>query len=140
MAHEGSQQLRARDPAPARRCGAEGRTGHRGQEGGNGNGNRDGCGDGNEDEDGNVHGDRDCGGNEDESGEEGGGERETGDLQSEIRGGSEDTLEGATPRSNQQPQPQDPFGIVASCKRPELRGDDGRDRGQWRRDEEVQEF
>ena len=51
----GSQQLMAQDPASVRRCGNEGRVGHRGREGGNGDGNRHGGGDGNEDKYGNVH-------------------------------------------------------------------------------------
>ena len=42
----GSQQLRAQDPAPARRCGTEGRTGHQGREGGNGDGTGTGAGTG----------------------------------------------------------------------------------------------
>ena len=40
----GNQQLRAQDPAPARRCDIEGRTWHQGLEGGNGDRNRDGGG------------------------------------------------------------------------------------------------
>ena len=77
-----SQQLRTQDPAPARRCGTEGRTvkGTRDGRGKDGYGNRDGGGEGNENEDGNGHGDRDGGksgsGNEDENREEGGEERE----------------------------------------------------------------
>ena len=45
MAPAGSQQLRAQDPAPARRCGTEGRTERQVREGGNGDGDRDGGGD-----------------------------------------------------------------------------------------------
>ena len=95
------------DPAPARRCSAEGRTGHQGWEGGNGNGNRDGGGDGNEAEYGNEHECRDGGengsGDGDENVDEGGEERESGNLRSGNRCGSEDTRGGATPTSNQQP-------------------------------------
>ena len=46
VASSGSQQLRAQDPAPVRRCGTEVRTGHQGRERG-GDGNRDGGGNGN---------------------------------------------------------------------------------------------
>ncbi|CAM9742643.1 unnamed protein product [Ascophyllum nodosum] len=69
MAPESSQQLRAQEAAPVRRCGIERRTRHQGREGGNGDGNRDG--DGNEDEDGNGYEDRNGdgsgSGNEDEN-------------------------------------------------------------------------
>ena len=41
MVPAGSQQLYAQDPTPAHRCRTEGRTGHEGREGGNGDGNRD---------------------------------------------------------------------------------------------------
>ena len=44
VAPAGSQQLRAQDLVPARRCGTEGRTGHQGREGGRDDGNRDGSG------------------------------------------------------------------------------------------------
>ena len=44
VAPAGIHQLLVQDPAPTRRCGTEGRTGHQGLEGGNGDGNRDGKG------------------------------------------------------------------------------------------------
>ena len=97
MASAGSQQLLAQDPAPARRCGTEGRTGHQRREGGNGDGNRG----GDEDENGKEHECRDESENRDESG----GEREPGNLQSGNRDGLEDARGAATPTSNQQPQP-----------------------------------
>ena len=54
MAPAGSQQLRAQDPAPARRCSTEGETERQGKtierEGRNGDGNRDGGGNENKDE------------------------------------------------------------------------------------------
>ena len=67
-----SQHLWAQDPAPARQCGTEGRTGHNGREGGNGDWNRGGGGDedGNEKEDGNGHEDRDVGENGSGNGDE----------------------------------------------------------------------
>ena len=46
VAPAGSQQLRAQDPAPARRCGTEVRKGHQGREGGTNDENRDVGGDG----------------------------------------------------------------------------------------------
>ena len=59
---------------------------------------------------GNEHEGRDRGENgsrnEDENKEESGGKRESGNLQSGYRGGFE-SAKGATPTSNQQPQPQD---------------------------------
>ena len=63
MAPAGSQQLRAQDSAPVRRCGTEGRTGDQGREGGNGDGNRDGGGDENVNECPKGYEDRDGGGN-----------------------------------------------------------------------------
>ena len=50
MASVGIQKLLAQEPAPALRCGTEGRPRHQRRRGGNGDGNRDGDGDGNEDE------------------------------------------------------------------------------------------
>ena len=94
----GSQQLRAQDLAAARRCGTEGRTGHQGREGGNGDGNADEGGDGNKGEYGNEHKNRDRGeyrsGNGDENRDEGGAESEPGNLRSGNRGGSESATEG----------------------------------------------
>ena len=114
MAPAGSQQLLAQDPAPARRCVTEGRTGHQGLEGGNGHGNRHGGGDGNEDEYGNEHECRDRSengsGNGDENRDVGRGEKKPVNLRSGNRGNrswSEHARVGATPTSKQQPQPQD---------------------------------
>ena len=64
MMPAGTQQLRAQDPAPVRRCGTEGTTGHPGREGRNGDGNRD------EGGGGNAHEDRGGGGNGSGSGDE----------------------------------------------------------------------
>ena len=130
MAPAVSQQLQAQDPAPAPRCGIEGRTGHRGREGENGDGNRGG--DGNEGEDGNEHEGREGGengsGNGDGNRDEGGEEREPGNLRSGNRGGSEDGRGGATPTivvtSNHSRKTRCPSKTVASCKEPEPR--DGR--------------
>ena len=117
VASAGSQQLLAQDPAPARRCGIEGRTGHHIREGGNGDRGRDGGVDRREDEYGDEHEGR-YGGkngsgsgirNGDENRDEGGGERKPGNLRSDNRGGSEDATRRATPTSNQQPQLQDPM-------------------------------
>ena len=44
MVPVGSQQLRVRDPAPARQCGVKGRTRQQRREGENGDGHRDGAG------------------------------------------------------------------------------------------------
>ena len=86
MATAGNQQLRAQDPAPARRCDTEGRTGNQRRERRNGDRIRDGGGD----EDGNGHEGRDgCenrSGNENEIRNEGGGEKEPGNLLSQSRG------------------------------------------------------
>ena len=110
VAAESRQQLRAQEPALARRCGNEGRTGHQGREGGNGDENRngDGSGNGNEDEDGNDRKGRD--GSENGSSENGnekkkynGGEKGPGHLRSGNRGVSEDARAGATPTNKQQP-------------------------------------
>ena len=70
MALAGSQQLRAQDPTPVRRCGTEGRSGHQGWEGGNGDGNKDRGGDGNENEDRHRHENKDGGGNGNGNGNE----------------------------------------------------------------------
>ena len=70
VAHAGSQQLPTQDPAPARRCGIEGRPGHQAREGGNDDGGGDEGGDGNETEDGNGHNDKDKGGNVSGNGED----------------------------------------------------------------------
>ena len=102
MAPEGSQQLREQDPAPARRCGTEGRTGHQGREGGN----RDGKEDGKEDECRDEHEGRDEGENgsgngienEDEARGEVGEEREPRILRTGNRGGSEDAKRQVTPK------------------------------------------
>ena len=58
----GSQQLRVQDLAPVRRCGAEGRTGYQGRDGGSYDGNRD--------ENGNEHKARDAGENWSGNGDE----------------------------------------------------------------------
>ena len=63
VAPAGSQQLRAQDPAPARRCDTKWRTGHQGREGRPDDRNRDKSEDWNESENGNGHEDRDGGGN-----------------------------------------------------------------------------
>ena len=105
----GSQQSWARDSAPARGCGTEGRIGHHGREGGNNDGNRDGDGDrdGREDGYGNKNKGRD--GSENGSGngndyrEERGEERKPGILRSGNRGRAEDARGRAMPTSNQQP-------------------------------------
>ena len=87
MALAGSQQPRAQDPAPVRRCGTEGRFGPQGREGRDGDRSRGG--DGNDNEDGNGHEDRDVGdsGNVDESGGEDGGERELGTYEVIVKVG-----------------------------------------------------
>ena len=59
----GSRQLRVQDPAPARRCITEGKTGHQGRGGGNGDGNRGGGGDETENEYGDKHEGMNAGGN-----------------------------------------------------------------------------
>ena len=96
----------------ARRCSTEGRTGHQGREGENSDGDRDGGRCGNEHEDGDEHEGREWGengsGNGNENREESGGEIESGYVQSGNRGGLEAARGGATPTSNQQPQPQYP--------------------------------
>ena len=103
MALVGSQQLREQYPAPARRCGTEGRTGHKGREGGNGDGNRDGrdgeYGDEHEGRDGVENGSGNGKEDMDENRDEGGGERGP---------GSEYARRWATRRNNKQSQPQDP--------------------------------
>ena len=67
----GSQQLRAQDPAPARRCGTELRKGHQGWERGDIDENRDVGGDGKEYEYGDEHEGRDgSGGNGSRNGRE----------------------------------------------------------------------
>ena len=75
------------DLAPAQQCGTEGRTGHQGWEGGNGDRNRDEGVDRSEDEYRNEHKGRDEGKNGSENGDEnrggGGGKREPGNLQSD---------------------------------------------------------
>ena len=112
MALAGRQQLWAQDSAPARRYGTEGRTGHHGREGGNGDENRDRGGDGNEDENRDGHEDRDGGGNGsgngDESRDGGGRGRELGNVQSGNRSRPEDARGGATPTSNYKPKLQEP--------------------------------
>ena len=78
IAPAGSQQFRAQYPAPVRRCGTDGKTGHPGREEENGDGNWDGGGDGNEDEygsgregrDGDENGNGDGDENREESGRE----------------------------------------------------------------------
>ena len=109
MAPAGSQQLRAQDPVPARRCGTEGRREHEGWKEGNDDRNTGGGGDGREDEYGDEHEGSDGGengsgngsGNGRENGNEkineGGGEREPGNLRSGNRGGSEDVRRWAKP-------------------------------------------
>ena len=94
VAPAGGQQLRTQDPVPARRCRTEGRTGHLRQEGGNGDGNREGAGTGGRTSTG-------------MSTSVGMRAREPGSLRSGNIGGSKDARGGATSRVNQQPQPQD---------------------------------
>ena len=80
VAPVGSQQILAQDPAPARRCGTEGKPGHKRREGENGDEKRDVGGDGNKDQYGNEHEGSDRGENGtengDENGDEGGKKRE----------------------------------------------------------------
>ena len=140
-----SQQLRAQDSAPARLCRTEGRTGHQGQEGGNGDGNRDEGRDGNEKEDGKGHKDRDRGENRsrnrDESRQEGGGGREPGNLRNGKRGGSEDARGVRHQRVANSPsrKTRRPSEAVIPCGGPEPKdrgGGTGSGRGRW---EEVQQ-
>ena len=72
MALAGSKQLRAQDPAPTRRSGTEGRTGHEGWVEERCDGNRDGDGNGDEGRDEGENGS----GNRDKNRDEGGGEKE----------------------------------------------------------------
>ena len=105
------------DPAPTRRCGTEGITGHQGRGGGNGGGNRDGGWDGREGKYGDVnesrYGGENGGGNGRENGDEnrydGGGQEEPSTLRNGNGGGTEDARRWATPTCNQQLQPQDPM-------------------------------
>ena len=112
MAPAVSQQRRAQDLTLAQQCVTERITGHHGQEGGNGDANRNVGGDWNEDEYGKNHEGRDGGpngsGDRDQNRDEGGGEREPGNVRSGNRGGSEGARRGATSTRNQQPQSQDP--------------------------------
>ena len=70
MAREDSQQLRAQDLAPVRRCGTKGIAGQQGREGGGGGRNRDGSREVNEDEDRDGYEGRDGGGNGSGNGDE----------------------------------------------------------------------
>ena len=132
MAAAGSQQLRAQESVPVRRCGTEGRTRPQGQERRNDDGNRD----KNEDEDGNGDKDRDRGENGgenrngDDNGEKGGVERKPGNLRSDSIGGSEDATQGATLTSDQQPQSQDPTpqGDRRNVQRSRAQGQEARER------------
>ena len=60
-------------------------------------------------------GNRNGNGDGDENGDEGGGGRESRNLQSDSGGGVEDTIEGVTPTSDHQPQPQDPM-LQQKCR------------------------
>ena len=116
VAFAGSQQLPTQDLPPARRCGTKGRIGHQGREGGNSDGYRYGGGHGNEAEYGSDYECRDRSengigngnGNGDENRDEGGGARESGNLRSGNRDGSEDARKGATPTTKEKLQLQFP--------------------------------
>ena len=100
------------NPATARRCGTDGRTGHHRRERGNDDGNRDRDGDEKENKCGNEHegkhGGKNWRGNRDENRDEGGGEREPENLlRRGRRSRSEDARGTAMPTSNQQLQPPD---------------------------------
>ena len=124
MAAAGSQQLRAKNPAPAPRCGTVWRAGNEEREGRNSDGKSDGGGDGREDEYGDEHACRDGGENRIENGIEN--KRENGDFRNGYRRGSEDARRRMTPTSDQQPQRKTrrPSETVASCWGPESK--DGR--------------
>ena len=113
------------DPAPAQRCGSEGRGGHQEREGGNGDRNRNGGENGNEDEYGNEHEGRDEGangnGNGDKNREEVEGRYSLGINDAVIEVGRK-MLEGRRRQRvtiNHSRKTRRPSEIVTSCEGPE---------------------
>ena len=119
-----SQHLRVQDLAPDRQYSTEGRTGHQGWEGRNGDGNRDEGRDGREDEYGNKHESRGGGkngsgnGSRDENRDEGGGEREPGNFYEVVTEVGRKTREGGRRQrvtNNHSRKTRRPSETVASC-------------------------